>query len=76
MSAVLARPAARVVRTMAVVVWLMALAGHVVSAQQYPVTGMIVSVNPPARTSISTSLTYHGFGQNHFGYSSAVVQPA
>ncbi len=39
---------------MAVVAWLVALAGHVVAAQQYPVTGMVVSVNPSARTFVAS----------------------
>lgn len=54
MIALVARPAARVVRTLAVIVWLMALAGRAASAQQYPVTGMVVSVNPSARTFVAS----------------------
>ncbi len=54
MNAIRTGRAARVVRTMAVVAWLMALAGHIVAAQQYPVTGMIVSVNPSARTFVAS----------------------
>ncbi len=48
------RRAAGVVRAMAVVAWLMMLAGHATAAQQYPVTGMIVSVNPAARTFVAS----------------------
>ena len=48
------RRAARLVRMLAVVAALLALAGHSVAAQQYPVTGMIVSVNPAVRTFVAS----------------------
>jgi len=48
------RGAARLVRMLAVVAALLALAGHSVAAQQYPVTGMIVSVNPAVRTFVAS----------------------
>jgi protein SCO1/2 len=39
---------------LALFVWLTMLAGRVASAQQYPVTGMIVSVNPSTRTFVAS----------------------
>ncbi len=63
MIGVVARPAACVVRTMAVVVWMMAWAGYAVAAQQYPVTGMIVSVNPSARTFVASIQAVPNFMQ-------------
>lgn len=46
--------AARLVRTIVVLAWVLALAGHMAAAQQYPVTGMIVSVNPATRTFVAS----------------------
>ena len=54
MSVIAVCRAARLVRTLAVVAALLALAGHAVAAQLYPVTGMIVSVNPAARTFVAS----------------------
>ncbi len=45
---------ARLARMLTVLLWVLALAGRAFAAQQYPVTGMIVSVNPAARTFVAS----------------------